>query len=83
MLIESGRARRPAERAASRPLPPYLVIAILALAFAAVTLCALLLLILAWETVGWVRYRLTIETIVCVFAAALTFYNLANGKVRR
>lgn len=67
----------------NRPLPPYLIVALLALSFATVTLCALLLLILAWEHIGWVRYRLTVEAIACAFAGGLTLYRLAEGKARR
>lgn len=82
MLIESS-ARRPRTRPVARSLPPYLVIALLALTFALMTICTLLLLILAWETVGWVRYRLTVELLTCIFTGGLTLYNLIGGRVWR
>lgn len=92
MLIESGRhesrlheshGHAAHTRPVARRLPPYLVIALLSLSFALVAICALLLLILTWETIGWVRYRLTVEAIACAFAGALTLYNLAEGRAWR
>jgi hypothetical protein len=82
MLIESRR-HVAQTRPVARPLPPCLVIALLSLSFALAAICALLLLILAWETIGWVRYRLFVEAIACAFAGVLTLYNLAEGRARR
>lgn len=86
MLIETARRgpRQAAQpRPYTRPLPPYLVIALLSLTFAGMVICALLLLILAWETVGWVRYRLAVEGITCLATVTLTLYNLIAGRAWR
>lgn len=81
MLIESPQCHR--ERRRTRRLPPFLVIALLALSFTVVTITALLLLLFAGESVGWVRYRLLVETIAIGFAGSISMYNLAEGRVRR